>query len=464
MKILVGSFQCESNSFAAERAGRDDFHILYGEQAVEAMAGCRLLRERGAEIIPMLYAVALPSGEVKRADYLAMLEEFLAVARAHTDADGVYLYFHGAMCVEELGSGEEYFVARLREVLGDRIPISVACDFHAVVTDAYAASVNAISGFRTAPHTDYDETEYRAVRALLRMLDEGKRARVCVARVPVLLADAGQTASEPFVSVLQMLARADGEDAIVAGSVLNGQPWVDSAHTGVCIALSYTDDGARAKALANEMAAYFWAHRAALRFTVPALSPDATLAALPQMAKPVFISDSGDNSTAGADGRSTFLLGKMLGAGLGRVLFASIFAPALCEKYKNAPIGTTVSELLAAPDAYSRDLSIEGTLVHRGRVLGFVKEELGEGIVVRCGDTDILFTADRTSFLSADHFVAMGIDTAAYDAVVLKIGYLWPEVAPLAASTVFCFTPGTSTNDFSTLRYKNLKEERYYVK
>ena len=463
MKILVGSFQCESNSFAADHAGRDAFHILYGEQAVEAMAGCRLLRERGAEIVPMLYAVALPSGEVKRADYLAMLEEFLAVARAHTDADGVYLYFHGAMCVEGLGSGEEYFVARLREVIGQEMPISVACDFHAVVTDAYAASVNAISGFRTAPHTDYDETEYRAVRALLRMLDEGRRAHVCVARVPVLLADAGQTASEPFVTVLQMLSRADAESAIVAGSVLNGQPWVDSAYTGVCVALSYTDDGARAKALADEMAEYFWANRGALRFTVPALSPDATLAAIGDMPKPVFISDSGDNSTAGADGRSTFLLGKMLGRGLGKLLFASIFAPELCEKYKDAPIGTQVLEMLKAPDAYSSDLEIDGTLVHRGRVLGFIKEELGEGIVVRMGDVDILFTADRTSFLSADHFAAFGIDTAVYDAVMLKIGYLWPEVAPLAASTVFCFTPGTSTNDFSTLQYKNLKEERYYV-
>lgn len=464
MKILVGSFQCESNSFAAEHAGRDAFHILYGEQAVEAMAGCRLLRERGAEIVPMLYAVALPSGEVKRADYLAMLEEFLTVARENTDADGVYLYFHGAMCVEGLGSGEEYFVARLREVIGQEMPISVACDFHAVVTDAYAASVNAISGFRTAPHTDYDETEYRAVRALLRMLDEGKTAHVAVARVPVLLADAGQTAYEPFVTVLRMLADADKEGAVVAGSVLNGQPWVDSAHTGVCIALSYTDDGARAKVLAEEMAAYFWAHREELRFTVPALSPDATLKALAQMPKPVFISDSGDNSTAGADGRSTFLLGKMLGNAHGKVLFASIFAPELCKRYKDAPLGTRVCEHLPAPDAYSRDLLIEGELVHRGRVLGFIKEALGEGIVVRMGEIDVLFTEDRTSFLSADHFVAMGIDTAVYDAVVLKIGYLWPEVAPLAASTVFCFTPGTSTNDFSTLQYKNLKEERYYIK
>ena len=464
MKILVGSYQCESNSFAPQRAGREAFHCLYGEDAVNAMAGCRLLRERGVEILPMPYAVALPSGEVKREDYLSMLEEFLAVARANTDADGVYLYFHGAMCVEGLGSGEEYFVARLREVLGGRIPISVACDFHAIVTDAYAASINALPGFRTAPHTDYDETEYRAVRALLRILDEGLDAHVTVARVPVLLADAAQTAYEPYATLLQQLSRVDGEASIVAASIFNGQPWVDSAYTGACIALSYTDDGARARELATQMASYFWEKRGEIRFTVPALSPDATLKALPEMPKPVFISDSGDNSTAGADGRSTFLLGKMMGNGMGKVLFASILAPEFCEKYSSCPIGTHVRELLPAPDAYSRELLIDGELVLRGRVLGFVKEALGEGILVRCGDTDVLFTADRTSFLSADHFKAMGIDTSVYDAVVLKIGYLWPEVAPLAASTVFCFTPGTSTNDFSTLQYRNLKEERYYVK
>ena len=46
----------------------------------------------------------------------------------------------------------------------------------------------------------------------------------------------------------------------------------------------------------------------------------------------------------------------------------------------------------------------------------------------------------------------------------VKLDYLWPGVAELAASQVFCMTPGTATNDFSTLPFKHLEGEYYYVR
>lgn len=463
MKILVGSFQCESNTFSTQKAERDSFHILYGEEAIQALAGCRLLRENGAELVPMVYAVSLPSGEVARDAYLGILDEFLDIAGKHTDADGVYLYFHGAMYVEDIGSGEEYFIKRLREVVGD-MPISVACDFHGIITDEYAASIDALSGYRTAPHTDYDETEYRAANALMRIIRDGLKTEVVVERIPVLLADAAQTAFEPYKTVLEMLARAEGDDAVVAASVFNGQPWVDSEYTGACIALTCCADAERVRGTARQMADYFWDNREKIKFSVPALSPDATAEAIKKMPKPVFISDSGDNSTAGADGRSTFLLGKFSKLGVGNILYASILCEAMWEKYKDAQLGAHVYYTIPAPDRYSEDFIVDGTVVKRGRVLGFVKENAGEGMLVRCDGYDVIISNVRSSFLSADHFEAMGIDTSKYDAVVLKIGYLWPEVAPLAKSTVFCLSPGTSTNDFSTLDYKRMRGECFYVK
>ena len=45
-----------------------------------------------------------------------------------------------------------------------------------------------------------------------------------------------------------------------------------------------------------------------------------------------------------------------------------------------------------------------------------------------------------------------------------KQGYLWPGAAELAASQVFCMTPGMATNDFATLPFKCLVGDYYYVK
>lgn len=464
MKVLVGSFQCESNSFASHKAGRESFHILYGDDVVNALAGCKLLKEEGIQIVPMVYAVSLPSGEVKKDDYLELLGEFIDIASKHKDADGVYLYFHGAMAVEEIGSGEEYFLSRLRRVLGFDIPISIACDFHSIITDKYAESINALSGYRTAPHTDYDETEYRAVSALLEIIKNKRKTKVAVFRVPVLLADAAQTSEEPYVTLLKMLNEADNEPNIVAASLFNGQAWIDSEFTGASIALSYDSDEKKVYGIGNAMAEYFKANKEKLHFKVPAMLPDDMMPVIKNMQKPVFISDSGDNTTAGADGRSTFLLKKMVGSDLEKILFATIYNKEIYDKYCKMPIGTKVSEKIPAPDKYSVDITVEGELIGEGKILGFVKEDAGRGILVHCNNFDIIFSNVRCSFTSADHFTAMGIDHKDYNYIVLKIGYLWPEVAAIAPSTVFCLTPGTSTNDFSALEYKNLKGEYFYVK
>ena len=98
------------------------------------------------------------------------------------------------------------------------------------------------------------------------------------------------------------------------------------------------------------------------------------------------------------------------------------------------------------------------------KILGFVGEESGEGVIFRVGSVDVVFASVRTSFTMKEHFAAMGVDAKDYDVVVVKQGYLWPGAAELAATQVFCMTPGTATNDFSTLPFKNLVGDYYYVK
>jgi microcystin degradation protein MlrC len=102
MKILIGSYQCESNTFSTARARKQDFEILRGWDVVEKLVASKLFFEHGFEVVPMLYATALPSGKVEKRDYLEILDEFLDIARENRDADGIYLYFHGAMYVDEM--------------------------------------------------------------------------------------------------------------------------------------------------------------------------------------------------------------------------------------------------------------------------------------------------------------------------------------------------------------------------
>lgn len=461
MKILVGSFQCESNTFSPHKASKEDFHILREEAAIDAMHGCKILKNEGFELIPMLYAVSLPSGEVKKKDYFEILKEFLTIAADHRDADGVYLYFHGAMQVEDIGSGEEFFTEKLRLVLGKEIPISVACDFHSVVTDRYLSLINAISGFRTAPHTDYDATEDRAARALIRLIREKPVSLPHYVRIPVLWADAAQTDCEPYPTVLEMLKEADKEALVVSASVFNGQPWIDSPYVGASVVI-YGDN--KAESHAKKIGEYFLQNIRKLSFKVPYCLPKDLPKAISESLAPAFISDSGDNTTAGADGKSSYLLELCKDIRDKKLLFAAICCEEAFDDLAKHSVGDCVQLSLPARDKFSKGIMLNGKVSKKGRILGFVKEDCGEGILFESENISIILTAVRSSFISPEHFSAMGIDISAYDCIFVKMGYLWPELAGHYGSTVFCLSPGSSTNDFSTLNYKNLKTQYSFIK
>lgn len=438
MKILVGAFQCESNTFSAAKAERGDFYYLKGEAAKRRLFASRLFEEAGFEVVPLVYAVSLPSGCVTKACFDEIISDFRAEAAKHPDADGIYLYLHGAMVVEGGFSGEELTVRELRKTVGGAIPISLDLDFHANVSEGLVAQVQAISGYRTAPHTDYDESEMRAANALMKILNAKSNTCPHFFRIKVQFADAAQTSVEPYVSILKMVRELDRDPHIVSANVFNGQPWVDAPFMGASVVVYSMANHEAVHAKAKAIADHFEAHKTDLAFGVPALAPEKTPDAARTMAKPVFVSDSGDNTTAGAAGTSDCLVKAFKGTGL-RTLFTSLCDPAAVEKFADRAVG-------------------------RGKILGFVGEEAGDGIVVRDGNVDIVYSTVRTSFTMKEHFAAMNLDVKAYDVVIVKQGYLWPGAAELAASQIFCMTPGTATNDFSMLKFKNLEKDYYYIK
>ena len=149
MRIAVGAMLCEGNSLTPVLTRSSDFDYAEGEAMLSKVAVTELLRERGCEVIPTVYAHALPGGPVAKADFLR-LEEALLSRLPPAGLDGVWLYLHGAMCVEQLGSAEEHLLRAVRRKIGDGVPISVAMDLHADNSDAVPLLCNCITGYRTA--------------------------------------------------------------------------------------------------------------------------------------------------------------------------------------------------------------------------------------------------------------------------------------------------------------------------
>ena len=225
MRIAIGSLQCEGNSLTPVLTRKADFDLAYGPDMLAKLQIAELLEEKQIEVVPTLYAHALPGGPVAKADYLELAGGIVDGVPVE-GIDGVWLYLHGAMCVEGIGSGEAYLLRRLREKIGFEIPVAVAMDFHADNSDEIPQLANYVTGFRTAPHADHKQTQLRALQALIICVEKHILPRPQISRAAVVIeGDAVQTAQEPLRSIMAEAERMEREIPGMLGvQVFNGQP------------------------------------------------------------------------------------------------------------------------------------------------------------------------------------------------------------------------------------------------
>lgn len=464
MKILEGSFQCEANTFCGQRAGIEDFERYEGEELLNKMAATPIFREAGAEVVPLLYASALPSGMVTLEAFEYYKNLFVKLIEQEKDADGIYLYLHGSMYVEGLGSGEEWLLKAIRQAVGEEIPIAAALDYHANLSDGFLEQVNAVQGFRTAPHTDQDDTERRAARSLLACIGSHVRPKPAVFRVPFLGGDASTTDKEPFVSITKRLEELDREEEVISCAFFNGQPWYDSPYTGNCAVVSCTD-AVRGQREARKLAKMFWDGRDNLTLAHAMPADEAVEASLEQREGILFVTDSGDNTTAGADGEGTLLLREYLKRDEKGVLVCGILARDVVNELLKEEPGTKKEICLCR--GYQEKQRIETvcqvTLKKKGIVYGWAGDEVGEGVLAACGNTDIVLTNARAAFTTPEHFSRMGVCPEDYRVIVIKMGYLFPKLKTITENFIFALTPGVSSNDFGQLDYRSLKRRMYPI-
>src|SRR4051794_31268128 len=121
MRIAVGGFQHETNTFAPVKASFADFRdggawprLQRGPEMLDNMVGMNLpvagaiaaLRETGAELVPLVWAATVPSAHVTDDAYERIAAMMLDDLRAAGPVDAVYLDLHGAMVTESHEDGE----------------------------------------------------------------------------------------------------------------------------------------------------------------------------------------------------------------------------------------------------------------------------------------------------------------------------------------------------------------------
>ncbi len=463
MRIAIGSIQCEGNSLTPVRTRYKDFDYAKGEAMYEKIQVMNFFREHNCEIVPTIYAHALPGGAVIKEDFLKLVSE-LVDSIPESGIDGVWLYLHGALYVEEIGSGDTYLLKKVREKVGNEIPISVALDFHADNTDEIVSLANCITGFRTAPHTDHKDTQIRAAKNLIYCIKKSILPQPQIARANVVICgDAVQTAQEPLKSVMEMAENFETTiPAMLSVQVFNGQPWIDEPYMGPNFVVTHESDTQKAQECADLLAKKFYEIRHDFKFEVETAEPEDAIRMAMESSEQVFISDSGDNTTAGASGDNAYMLNRIQRLGAENVLIAGICDADACNVCYKAEIGDTLTLTIGGSlDKNSETATICGKLIHRGDILSYTGGNEGPSATLDCGKYTVVITKNRAAMCRPDIFESINLDYEKFKIIVVKLGYLFPELACVAPRAILAFTPGSSCERLQDMNMKNIRRPMF---
>ena len=457
MKIAAGGIAIESATFSPLLTELSDFRVLRG---AELYARYPFVSDfSGIEFLPVLHANAVPGGVVRRSDYEALKDELLAGLAAGAPWDGVYLDMHGAMAIEGSDDAEADFIGAVRAQVGPDCPISASYDLHGNLSAAIMQRLDLISAYRTAPHEDALETRQRALSLLVHCLQTGRRPHKAFIRIPLLLSgERTETRVEPGRSVYAQIPELIDGDAVLDASLLVGFTWADQARSqAAAVALGW--DEAATWSAARTLAQAYWDARYRFDFGVPTGSVDDCInMALAAAESTVFLSDSGDNITAGAAGDSPFTLERMLAHKVPPSLFAGITDAAAVAACYEAGVGARLQLSLGGKldPVHAQPLAVSGVVrrMHEN-------PDYGRQVVLAVDNVDVILSERRMGFTSMARFSALGIDPLAYKIVCLKLGYLVPDFQRIAPLALLAISPGAVYALPETLPFHNLKRPIY---
>jgi microcystin degradation protein MlrC len=426
-----------------------------------------------AEWVPNFLARGIAGGPIPAADYAAMKAKILAglvAAHAERPLDGIVYDVHGAASVVGLDDMEGDLILAVRDVVGPEVLISTGMDLHGNVSRTLAEQVDLLTCYRTAPHEDWLETKERACRNLLARLDlprERRKPYKAWAPVPILLpGEKTSTRLEPAASLYARVPEIEALDGVLDAGIWIGYPWADEPRNRAVVMVTGDDPDvvlAEARALASEV----WRRREEFGFVAPAGSYDESLAAaLASPVAPYFVSDSGDNPTAGGAGDVTWTLTRLLAsealaASGKRAIYASIpdasGAVAAAEAGVGAKVALTVGARVDARPA--PPVLVEGVVA--AVVESSVAGEDNLEIVVETAYVDVILTRVRKPYHLESDFTRLGLDPGTADIVYVKIGYLEPELFAMAADWMLALTPGGVDQDLLRLGHRRIRRPMY---
>jgi microcystin degradation protein MlrC len=354
MRIAVGQFFQESNTFSPHPTTLETFQSVYlrrgeelltgyGSSRVEVPGFLETLKQAKVEVVPLLAACALASGALTRAAFETLMRELETRLKDAGALDGVLLALHGAMCIEDEPDAESEIIERVRRVLPAGTPIGVSLDLHGHITTRMLQPDVFYVGYREYPHIDMYETGVRVAQTLLRQLRGELTPRMALTKLPMIVSPTqARTVDEPLASIVPVARQMEDAGEILHASFFPVQPWLDIPDLGFAVLVCANDAGAAQRA-ADRLAALVWERRAA--FDPQLTSLEQAIATGLSSEGTTVVADSGDAPSGGAAADNVAVLTALLAAGAQhaqRPSYLTLCDPEAAAQCARAGVGATL--------------------------------------------------------------------------------------------------------------------------
>ncbi len=483
MRIGILAIQHESNTFVQSGTTMAEFRrdaLLIGDDMIEYCRACqhetggfwKQLAIDGFEFVPLLLAMATPGGPLSDETASELVDLAISRLRGAGAIDGLLVAPHGAAVSEDARDFDGYWLQRIREEVGDRLPIVGTLDPHANISQQMVDATNALVAYRTNPHIDQHRTGRIAARLLIQAVQSEVNLTQAFAQPPLAISiDRQATSESPCLEMYKLADKLLQTPGVLSNSIALGFPYADVKEMGTSFVVVTDGQLDRAQQYADLLANHLLSHRHDFGCGLP--SVEEALDAVNSREDRVCLLDVGDNVGGGAAGDGTLLARKLMEKQLAPSLVC-LWDPRAVEEATSLGIGRKGELTMGGHEALQQgpplvaSVSVErlgggrfeeSAPVHGGRNA----YDMGPTAVVRTDNgPTLLLMSKRVPPFSLGQLTSCQLDPASFRVIVAK-----GVNAPIAAYQGVCErfirvdTPGITCANMRQLDYQHRRRPMF---
>lgn len=471
MKIFAAGLATETNTFCpiltTKKSFMDEYYRYKGNHDTPPHAWVLPLvifaqqcQQKGWEYCESLFAAAQPAGVIVKKDYEELRDIILKDLETTMPVNMVLLNLHGAMVAQTYDDCEGDLLLRIREIVGNEIPVGVLLDPHTHLTKTMLSKASVLVCYKEYPHIDVAECANNLFRIMANMLEQ--KITPYMASFDCRVINTYPTTLEPMKSFMAKLRNLEQQKDALSISVVHGFPWGDVPDIGTKVIVVTNDNSILANQLAHELGSELFELRG--KTMAPFYSIDDALnIAEKSNFHPVVLADFSDNTGGGAPGDSNFILKRILERKITNVAIGVIYDPMAVEIAAAAGIGSKLPLRIGGKTSPQSglpiDLDVEVIAIDLDLTVNFAQNtaHYGKTVALRSSGIDIIISSLRLQVYSTECFTKMGVDPESKRLLVVKSSvHFRASFEKISKTILVVSTPGALCPDFASIPYKNI--------